>query len=127
MPVQETLDGIAELRALDGIRPGAVIVNMARPLALPPAQVAAAADGKLDTSQLALGLKAAGLDDTPGLAGQLAAELSEQARTALGQDALLQRLAETGQTCYELPWISDGMDLAGLYQLAAALRAQRAA
>ncbi len=127
MPVQETLDGIAELRALDGIRPGAVVVNMARPLALPPAQVAAAAGGTLDTSQLALGLKAAGIDDTAGLAGQLAAELSEQARTALGQDVLLQRLAETGQNCYELPWISDGMDLAGLYQLAAALRAQRAA
>jgi anion-transporting ArsA/GET3 family ATPase len=127
MPVQETLDGIAELHALDGIRPGAVMVNMTRPLELPAAQLAAAAEGKLDASQLALGLKAAGLDDNPGLAEQLAAELSDQARTALGQDALLQRLTEAGQPCYELPWISDGMDLAGLYRLAAALRAQRAA
>jgi len=127
MPVQETLDGIAELRALDGIRPGAVIVNMARPLALPAAQLAAAAEGTLDTSQLILGLKAAGLDDNPRLAEQLATELSDQARTALGQEELFQRLAETGQPCYELPWISDGMDLAGLYRLAAALRAQRAA
>src|ERR1700735_2887083 len=39
MPVQETLDGIAELRELDGIRPGAIIVNMARQLALPHAQL----------------------------------------------------------------------------------------
>ena len=62
-----------------------------------------------------------------GLADALATELSEQARTALGQDVLLARLAETGQQRYELPWISDGMDLAGLYRLAAALRAQRAA
>jgi anion-transporting ArsA/GET3 family ATPase len=127
MPVQETLDGIAELGALEGIRPGAVIVNMTRPLALPPAQLAAAADGTLDVSQLALGLKAAGLDDIPGLADGLGTELSEQARTALGQDVLLQRLAEAGQPRYELPWISDGMDLAGLYRLAAALRLQRAA
>jgi uncharacterized protein YidB (DUF937 family) len=100
---------------------------MARPLALPPAQLAAAADGTLDVSQLALGLKAAGLEDIPGLAGGLGTELSEQARTALGQDVLLQRLAEAGQPRYELPWISDGMDLAGLYRLAAALRQQRAA
>jgi hypothetical protein len=127
MPVQETLDGIAELKELDGIRPGAIIVNMARPLALRRDQLAAAAAGSLDVTQLALGLKAAGLDDVAGLADGLATELSEQARTALGQDVLLARLAETGQQRYELPWISDGMDLAGLYRLAAALRAQRAA
>jgi anion-transporting ArsA/GET3 family ATPase len=127
MPVQETLDGIAELKELDGIRPGAIIVNMARPLALRREQLAAAAAGSLDVTQLALGLKAAGLDDVAGLADGLATELSEQARTALGQDMLLARLAETGQQRYELPWISDGMDLAGLYRLAAALRAQRAA
>jgi anion-transporting ArsA/GET3 family ATPase len=127
MPVQETLDGIAELRALEGIRPGGVIVNMTRPLALPPDQLTAAASGQLDTMPLDLGLKAAGLDDIPGLATGLAAELSEQARTALGQDLLLRRLAEAGQPCYELPWIADGMDLAGLYRMAAALRDQRAA
>jgi hypothetical protein len=127
MPVQETLDGIAELGALEGIRPGAVIVNMARPLPLPASQLAAAADGALDAGQLALGLKAAGLDDIAGLADGLAAELADQARTTLGQNLLFERLSEAGQPCYELPWISDGMDLAGLYRLAAALRSQRAA
>jgi anion-transporting ArsA/GET3 family ATPase len=127
MPVQETLDGIAELSELDGIRPGAIIVNMARPLALGGEQLAAAAAGNLDVVQLALGLKAAGLDDVAGLADGLAAELSEQAKTALAQDVLLARLGDAGQPRYELPWISYGMDLAGLYQLAAALRAQRAA
>src|SRR5260370_36386038 len=63
MPVQETLDGIAELRALDGSRPGGIIVNMARPFPLPPGQLEAAADGVIDSGQLVLGLKAAGLDD----------------------------------------------------------------
>ena len=127
MPVQETLDGIEELRELDGIRPGGVIVNMARPLALPPGQLEAAAAGGLDAGQLLLGLKAAGLDDLPAVTEGLATELSEQARTAAGQEVLLRRLGETGQPCYELPWISDGMDLGGLYRLAARLREQRAA
>jgi anion-transporting ArsA/GET3 family ATPase len=127
MPVQETLDGIAELRGLDGIRPGGVIVNMARPLALPPDELVAAVDGELDVDQLGLGLKAAGLDDSLGLAADLAAELAEQARTALAQDVQSERLAAAGQPCYELPWISDGMDLAGLYRLAASLRSQGAA
>ena len=55
MPVQETLDGINELTQLDGIRPGAIIVNMARPLALPHEQLAAAAEGTLDVAPLGLG------------------------------------------------------------------------
>ena len=40
---------------------------------------------------------------------------------------LLSRLSEAGQPGYELPFIPDGMDLAGLYRLAAELHAQRAA
>jgi anion-transporting ArsA/GET3 family ATPase len=127
MPVQETLDGLAELRSIGGIRAGGVIVNMTRPLPLPLDQLHAAAEGRLDEGQLAVGLKAAGLDDAATLAAELAAELSDQARTAIGQAAQRDRLDETGQPVYELPWISDGMDLAGLYRLAAALRKQKAA
>jgi len=127
MPVQETLDGIAELRSLGGIRPGGIIVNMARPLALPPNQVQAAADGNLDQAQLALGLKLAGLDDSSGLAGPLAAELSAQAKTSLGQELQQERLDTTGQPCYQLPWLGGDIGLAGLYRLASALRQQKAA
>jgi anion-transporting ArsA/GET3 family ATPase len=45
MPVQETLDGLAELHELtgDAIRPGGVFINMARPALLDPADLAAAA------------------------------------------------------------------------------------
>jgi anion-transporting ArsA/GET3 family ATPase len=127
MPVQETLDGIAELRELGGIKPGGVIVNMTRPLALPPNQLYAAADGELDQALLALGLKSAGLELSADLTGALAAELSDQAKTALAQNVQADRLAETGQPCYQLPWVSGGIDLAGLYRLAAALRTQKAA
>jgi anion-transporting ArsA/GET3 family ATPase len=127
MPVQETLDGIAELRELGGIRPGGVIVNMTRPLTLPPEQLQAAADGEVDQALLALGLKAAGLDHSSDLAPALAAELCDQARTALAQNVQADRLEQVGQPRYELPWINGGIDLAGLYRLAAALRAQKAA
>src|SRR5450755_4982216 len=73
MPVQETLDGIAELRALTGggIQIGGVMVNMTRRLALPEDQLRAAADGSLDIGELAAGLKAAGLEDTGALARDL--------------------------------------------------------
>jgi len=127
MPVQETLDGIAELRTLGGIRPGGIIVNMTRPLALPPGQLQAAADGNLDQGQLALGLKLAGLDDDSGLAAALAAELSAQATTALGQELQQERLDAAGQPCYQLPWLSGDIGLGGLYRLASALREQKAA
>jgi anion-transporting ArsA/GET3 family ATPase len=127
MPVQETLDGIAELQSLGGIRPGGIIVNMTRPLALPQDQVQAAADGSIDQAQLALGLKLAGLDDSSGLAGPLAAELSAQAKTVLGQELQQARLDAVGQPCYQLPWISDSIGLGGLYRLASALRQQKAA
>jgi anion-transporting ArsA/GET3 family ATPase len=127
MPVQETMDGIAELRALGSIRAGGVMINMTRPLALPPDQLQRAADGELDTDQLALGLKRAGLEEAEGLAGALATELSAQAKTAVGQGELELRLRADGQPCYQLPWINGGVDLAGLYRLAAALREQRAA
>jgi anion-transporting ArsA/GET3 family ATPase len=138
MPVQETLDGITELRGLPkgGLQLGAIMINMVRPVALTGAQLRAAAAGQLDQDELSLGLKAAGLDDGSGAAGQtlasslassLAAELSEHAVAAQAAQAQRRRLDEPGQPCYELPLISDGIDLAGLYRLAAALREQGAA
>jgi anion-transporting ArsA/GET3 family ATPase len=127
MPVQETLDGIAELRALGGIRAGGIIVNMTRPLELAPGQLQAAADGDIDQAQLALGLKSAGLDDAAALAAALSAELCAQAKTALGQELQQQRLDTAGQPCYQLPWLTGGIGLSGLYRLASALREQKAA
>jgi hypothetical protein len=135
MPVQETLDGIAELRSLSpgGLQLGGIMVNMVRPVGLTDDQLAAAAAGRLDVHELALGLKTAGIDDGSGpagnldLAGSLAAELTEHAREALAQREQRELLAGAGQPCYELPLITDGMDLAGLYRLASALREQGAA
>jgi anion-transporting ArsA/GET3 family ATPase len=129
MPVQETLDGIAELSGLSGggLQIGGIMINMTRPLPLTSEQIQAAAAGRLDEDELALGLKTAGLDDSRRLAGELAAELGDEAKAALGREVQRTRLSEAGQPCYELPWISDGVDLGGLYRLAAALRDQGAA
>jgi len=129
MPVQEVLDGIAELHELagGGIPVGGIMINMVRPRELPLSQLRLVAAGSVDEHELALGLKAAGLDDTRRLAADLAAELTEHAVAAVGQEEQRRRLDEPGQPCYELPMIPDGMDLAGLYRLAAALHEQGAA
>jgi hypothetical protein len=135
MPVQETLDGVAELGGLNpgGLQLGGIMINMVRPVDLTDDQLAAAAAGTLDVHDLALGLKAAGIEDSagpagsPGLASSLAAELTEHARLALAQRGQRELLTDAGQPCYELPLITDGMDLAGLYRLAGALREQGAA
>jgi anion-transporting ArsA/GET3 family ATPase len=129
MPVQETLDGIAELHELTGgaIRAGAVIINMARPAMLSAADLAAAASGSLDAAELAIGLKAAGISDNHGLATNLATELREHAVQVAMQDRERDELQSAAGPHYELPLIPDGIDLAGLYQLADVLRQQGAA
>jgi anion-transporting ArsA/GET3 family ATPase len=129
MPVQETLDGIAELHELTGgaIRPGGIIMNMARPALLDEADLAAAASGSLDVAELALGLKAAGINDNHGLAADLMTELREHALQVALQNRERDELLTSARPHYELPMIPDGIDLAGLYHLAAVLRQQGAA
>ncbi len=135
MPVQETLDGIAELRGLPsgGLQLGGIMVNMVRPVPLPGDDLGKAAGGSLDAGELSLALKAAGIDDeaVPGgrsaLAVSLATELAGYAREALAADGQRRRLAGAARPVYELPRIPDGIDLAALYRLAESLREQGAA
>jgi hypothetical protein len=123
MPVQETLDGVAELRAIPGLHVGGVVINMARPT-MPSPEVLQAPP---DTGALAAALSAAGLYGTDALAEDLTEELIEHARQVELQDRERGELESAGQPCYELPMITDGIDLAGLYRLAAELRNQGAA
>ena len=129
MPVQETLDGLADLDERTGgaIRPGGIFINMARPAMLDDADLAAAASGELDVSELSLGLKAAGISDNHGLAAGLMTELKEHALQVALQNRERDELLTSGRPHYELPMIPEGIDLASLYQLAAALRDQGAA
>ena len=137
MPVQETLDGIGELREVGegGIQPGGIFVNMMREAELAGRKGAGrAAPGKStlgsktrDTHALEVALKAAGLGEDGTLAADLAEELADEARTARSQRAQRRLLDQAGQPCYELPLVTDGIDLAALYRLAEALRVQGAA
>jgi anion-transporting ArsA/GET3 family ATPase len=132
MPVQETLDGITELNEVGhgAIRPGGIMVNMMRPAELSEGAVrhkCTLGSKTRDIEALEIALKAAGLGDDAALAADLAAELADEAKTARAQRAQRRLLDQAGQPCYELPVIADGIDLAGLYRLAGALREQGAA
>ncbi|WP_308287003.1 ArsA-related P-loop ATPase [Actinomadura parmotrematis] len=127
MPVQETMDGIHDLGQV-GLPVGGVFVNMEHAPLLPPEDLAAAALGELDTGEIVQGVKAAGLEgDAAEIAGVLAAEGTEHARRTALQAREKERLETVEQPRYALPLLPDGMDLAGLHELARALREQGAA
>jgi hypothetical protein len=127
MPVQETVDGIADLRDI-GLPVGGLMVNMVRPPILPDSELTAALEGELDVEAIRMGIKAAGLEDNAAeIAQALATEASDHARRASLQERELARLTDAEVPQYELPLLSDGMDLAGLYEFAEEFRKQGAA
>jgi anion-transporting ArsA/GET3 family ATPase len=121
MPVQETVDAVAELRA-SGLPVGAVIVNMTRPPRLPQPALRAAAAGEIDTAAIAAGLAAAGL--AARLAEPLAAEAVEHARRWAVEDVNRTTLRDLDLPRYRLPFLPGPMDLGGVYDLAERLREQ---
>jgi len=123
MPVQETLDGIGELRGIAGMQVGGVVINMARPAVLSREELKASPD----VAGMARALASAGLRSTDTLAAALADELVEHARHVELQDSERTELEAAGQPIYELPMITEGIDLAALHRLAAELRDQGAA
>lgn len=127
MPVQETADGIAELRAAR-LPVGRVIVNMVRPQVLDAGDLELV--GSVPRSAVARSLSSAGLGGARrgGHAERLVEPLLAQAEEYAERYALEteQRavLAELGVPLHELPLLAEGMDLAGLYALARKLRGQ---
>ncbi|MFF8975332.1 ArsA family ATPase [Streptomyces cellulosae] len=127
MPVQETADGIAELRAAR-LPVGRVIVNMVRPQVLDAADLELV--GSVPRSAVARTLSSAGLGGARrgGHAERLVEPLLAQAEEYAERYALEteQRavLADLGVPLHELPLLAEGMDLAGLYALARKLRGQ---
>lgn len=120
MPVQETADGVAELRAAD-LPVGKVIVNMVRPHILDEGAVRSAASDRRD---IAKALTTAGVSGSAKLVTPLLEQAADHAqRVELERE---QRAALYGLDlpAYELPLMSEGVDLAGLYQLAKELRKQ---
>jgi len=120
MPVQETADGVAELRKT-GLPAGAVIVNMVREPLLPEGELAAAAAGKIDTGDIARGLKDAGIEADPGMITALAAEATDHAGRVQLEQQERETLKSLERPTYELPLIDDATELSGLQDLAARL------
>jgi len=118
MPVQETTDGIAELRAVD-LPVGGVVVNLVRPQELDADQLAGA-----DVDAVARDLVAAGVGAGPGLVEGLVRTGHEAAERRSLEDRQRRLVDALGVPAYELPRLTQGGDLAALYELAALLRAQ---
>jgi anion-transporting ArsA/GET3 family ATPase len=117
MPVQETLDSMAELTRL-GLPMGSIIVNMARQPELSPADLEAACRGELDAAAIEVGLKEAGVRaDESVVAGLILVGREHAERVALEAEQRI-LLDSAGQPVVALPYLADGMDLGGLYDLA---------
>ncbi|MGH3823830.1 MAG: ArsA-related P-loop ATPase [Pseudonocardiaceae bacterium] len=136
LPVAETLETVAELDLAD-LRPGAVLINRARPSWLPVQSGTAAAggagnpttvNGQVDADRVRSGLLAAGLDLDPTVLDGLVAETVEHAIRVDAEQQARARLADAGMPLIELPELTevggDGIDLGGVYELAEVLREQ---
>ena len=123
MPVQETADGIEELRRA-GLPVGGVIVNQVRPRDLPDESLAAALAGSLDGETIAEDLKRAGVEPDPALISTLTAEAKEYAERRSLEDTQRGLVAGLGVPTYELNRIAGGIDIGALYELAAELKDQ---
>ena len=123
MPVQETADGIAELRSA-GLPVGGVVVNLVRPRDLSAEQLTAARAGSLDRGALEADLAAGGIDVAADLVDGLLQEAADHAERRALEDSQRALVADLGVPSYELPQMAGGIDLGGLYELAGLLREQ---
>jgi Anion-transporting ATPase len=126
MPVQETVDGVAELRRT-GLPVGAVMVNLVREPFLSSQDLIAAQQGRLDVDAVQTDLKSAGIDPIPDVVAGLLTEAAEHAERVALEQQERGTLAKLRRPTYELPVLAEGVDLGGLYSLAAILRSQGAA
>ena len=126
MPVQETADAVGELTAA-GLPIGGVVVNGVRQPMLRVADLTAATRGRLPRDEVAAGLEAAGVGVRASAVDALLVEVAEHAERVAREKAERRTLKALGRPTYELPLLSEGVDLGGLYQLAERLCAQGAA
>ena len=123
MPVQETADGIAQLRE-HGLPVGGVVVNQVRPRELDDDDLAAVRAGQVTKRKVATELKRSGLSERGDLVQGLLTEAADHAERRSLEEAQRTLVGELGVPTYELPLLVGGVDLGGLYELAALVREQ---
>lgn len=131
MPVQETIDGVAELHGY-GLPVGAVIVNLVRAQDLGADDRKALLANAVDVEQLRERLTDAGLDTPTSSALDRRADLVEallvegraHAERRHLEDTQRVRLSEVDAPIFELPRLPGGADLAGVAELADVLTEQ---
>ncbi|MFJ7326536.1 ArsA family ATPase [Streptomyces cyaneofuscatus] len=121
MPVQETADGIAELRTAD-LPVGRVIVNMVRPHLVDEETLRTGATGR--RKEIAKALTRAGVTGSAALVRPLIEQASEHAQRVGLEREQRAVLAGLGLPTAELPLVGDGVSLAALHDLATELRKQ---
>ncbi len=123
MPVQETIDGIAELRDLR-LSIGGVVTNLTHPVELDGDERDQVLTSGLDADVLRADLQAAGVRPTQPLVDGLLEEAREHAERRALEVEQAKRIAGLDVPTYDLPRLADGVDVGGLYELAADLRRQ---
>jgi anion-transporting ArsA/GET3 family ATPase len=116
MPVQETTDAVAELDRLS-LPVGSLIVNQTRRPVLNEQLLDAARDGALDAREIEAGLEVVGLSTHSNLVAALIREAESHAERVDLEQHERTELGLLGVPMIELPWLADGVDLAGLYEL----------
>ncbi len=123
MPVQETSDGIAELRDA-GLPVGGLVVNLVRPRDLSPGALAQVREDRVDPTEVASDLSRAKVDVDAELVESLVDEARDHAVRRRLEDEQRALVAEEGLPTYELPRIAGGIDRGALVELAQLLRKQ---
>ncbi len=123
MPVQETGDGIAELRG-GGLPIGGVVVNMVRPQDLDAEERDRLIEDTVDHGELSASLEKAGVSSGDVLVEALLEEGRHHAERRNLEDSQRALIEALDVPTYELPQLAGGVDLAGLYELAEVLSAE---
>ena len=123
LPIQETIESIAELEALE-LPVGSVIINRNIPVFLPDDALGPAADGVIDADAVRAGLAHAGITMADNEFAGLLTETIEHASRIRARSESAAEIEDLHVPRLELPTIADGVDLGSLYELAEVLAQQ---
>jgi len=126
MPIQETLDGVQELRQA-ALPVGGVFVNMTRPPQLTDPEIDMALAGSLPVGEIEAEIVHAGLtSDVSTIVEILTREGRDHAQRVQLERREVERLDHLDLPVLQLPYVADGIDLSSLYELAGDLSDQGA-